>query len=198
MEEGALLYHFSLNNWHECTLYSRQTCEHSKMLTIVLRSTDGLSFELKIDSDKDIDCLKLRNDPSESDVENLISLPYLHEPAILFCLERRYKQGSIYTYTGPILIALNPFQRLPLYTPVILQSYYNAGLLKGQVIPQNIVPRLSVSLSFYIYIYMYMSFILLSYLSFFPSQGIESDPLPPHVFAIADAAYRAMMKVVLG
>ena len=39
------------------------------------------------DDNADIDDLKLRNDPSESNVENLINLPYLHEPAILFCLQ---------------------------------------------------------------------------------------------------------------
>lgn len=74
----------------------------------------------------------------------------------MFCLEDRYSKGLIYTYTGPILIALNPFKRLPLYSDEILQSYYNLGLLK--------------------------------------SQGIEAGaPLSPHIYAIADAAYRQMM-----
>jgi len=52
------------------------------------------------DEYEDFDNLKLKNDESESNVDNLISLPYLHEPAILFCLEKRYSQGDIYTYTG--------------------------------------------------------------------------------------------------
>ena len=92
-------------------------------------------------------------------MENLINLPYLHEPAILHCLQNRYVGGDIYTYTGPILIALNPFKAVPLYTPQILESYYNFGLLK--------------------------------------SQGIDSGgPLSPHVYAVADAAYRDMMRVI--
>jgi myosin-5 len=105
--------------------------------------------------------VKLRNDASESEVDNLINLPYLHEPAILYCLQCRYNSGDIYTYTGPILIAVNPFKRVPLYTPQILELYYNHGLLK--------------------------------------SQNIEnSTALPPHVYAIADSAYRDMMQVILG
>ena len=104
--------------------------------------------------------MKLRNADASSDVEDLISLPYLHEPAILYCLERRYNEGLIYTCTGPILIALNPFKRLALYTQQILEQYYNDGLLK--------------------------------------SQGIESQKsLGPHVFAVADAAYRDMMRVLI-
>ncbi|KAJ1392193.1 P-loop containing nucleoside triphosphate hydrolase protein, partial [Ochromonadaceae sp. CCMP2298] len=95
----------------------------------------------------------------EEDVPNLISLPYLHEPAILFCLQQRYSLGEIYTYTGPILIAMNPFKKVPLYTDEILESYYNEGLLR--------------------------------------SQGIESAQLAPHVYAIADAAYRDMMRAIL-
>jgi myosin heavy subunit len=57
--------------------------------------------------EKEQDNIKLRNDPNDFNVENLISLPYLHEPAILFCLERRYYSRNIYTYTGcqfPFLI----------------------------------------------------------------------------------------------
>ncbi len=112
------------------------------------------------DDSQEIDDLKLRNDASESEVENLISLPYLHEPAILYCLQQRYTKSDIYTYTGPILIAMNPFKRVPLYTNQILEVYYNSGLLK--------------------------------------SQGIESGtPLSPHVYAIADSAYREMMKAIM-
>ena len=49
---------------------------------------------------------------------DLITLPHLHEPAILHAVGERFVHGSIYTWTGPVLIAVNPFQRLPLYTDV--------------------------------------------------------------------------------
>ena len=68
----------------------------------------------------------------ESEAENLINLPYLHEPAILHCLQLRYSRSEIYTYTGPILIAMNPFKRVNLYTTQILEQYYNRGLLVSQ------------------------------------------------------------------
>ena len=50
--------------------------------------------------------------------DDLISLPHLHEPAILHAVSERFFNGKIYTWTGPVLIAVNPFQRLPLYTNV--------------------------------------------------------------------------------
>lgn len=50
--------------------------------------------------------------------DDLITLPHLHEPALLHAVSERFFDGKIYTWTGPILIAVNPFQRLPLYTSV--------------------------------------------------------------------------------
>jgi myosin heavy subunit len=49
---------------------------------------------------------------------DLITLPHLHEPAILHSVSERFMRAKIYTWTGPVLIAVNPFERLPLYTDV--------------------------------------------------------------------------------
>ncbi|KAF8643980.1 hypothetical protein HU200_066619 [Digitaria exilis] len=46
-------------------------------------------------------------------VEDMTRLAYLHEPGVLQNLKSRYSLNEIYTYTGNILIAVNPFQRLP-------------------------------------------------------------------------------------
>lgn len=54
---------------------------------------------------------------------DMITLPHLHEPAILHAIGERFDRGEIYTWTGPVLIAVNPFQRLPLYTNVSSLSY---------------------------------------------------------------------------
>ena len=86
--------------------------------------------------DAEIDSLKLMNTAEESEQENLINLPFLHEPAILHCLELRYFRSQIYTYTGPILIAVNPFKKVDLYSDQLLATYYNSGLSKAQGMPE--------------------------------------------------------------
>ncbi|KAK4441603.1 Myosin-9 [Sesamum alatum] len=81
-------------------------------------------------------------------VDDMTKLTYLHEPGVLHNLATRYALNKIYTYTGSILIAINPFQRLlDLYDVDMMEKYKGAPL----------------------------------------------GELSPHVFAIADAAYRAMM-----
>lgn len=55
---------------------------------------------------------------AEGKDDDMITLPHLHEPAILHAVGERFNRGEIYTWTGPVLIAVNPFQRLPLYTKV--------------------------------------------------------------------------------
>ena len=57
----------------------------------------------------------------------MIILPYLHEPAILHTLQQRYSESSIYTWTGPILLAVNPFKTLPIYTPSAVEAYATRG-----------------------------------------------------------------------
>ncbi|CAI5519231.1 unnamed protein product [Closterium sp. Naga37s-1] len=80
-------------------------------------------------------------------VDDMVKLAYLHEPGVLHNLMQRYQRNLIYTYTGSILIAANPFMRLPgIYDRDMRDAY------RGQPLGE----------------------------------------LSPHVFAIADNAYRAM------
>ena len=51
-------------------------------------------------------------DRAEGRDNDLITLPHLHEPALLHAVSERFFNGKIYTWTGPVLIAVNPFQRL--------------------------------------------------------------------------------------
>ena len=39
-------------------------------------------------------------------------------------LEVRYGRNQIYTYTGPILVAVNPYQELPLYDNATVFAYH--------------------------------------------------------------------------
>ncbi|XP_042055117.1 myosin-7-like [Salvia splendens] len=79
----------------------------------------------------------------------MTKLSYLHEPGVLYNMKCRYSINEIYTYTGNILIAVNPFQRLPhLYNDNMMEKY----------------------------------------------KGMAIGELSPHPYAIADNAYRQMIK----
>ncbi|CAI9290550.1 unnamed protein product [Lactuca saligna] len=67
-------------------------------------------------------------------VDDMTRLTYLHEPGVLQNLKSRYDADDIYTYTGNILIAVNPFKRLPdLYTKEIMTQYKGASF--GELSP---------------------------------------------------------------
>jgi myosin heavy subunit len=71
---------------------------------------------------------------------DLITLTHLHEAAVVYCLEKRFQQNQIYTATGPILIALNPFQDLPdLYSEATMSKYWAAG--EGIHFMENLPPH---------------------------------------------------------
>jgi myosin-5 len=60
--------------------------------------------------------------------DDLTTLTHLHEPAVVFCLKRRYEQDAIYTYTGKILLALNPFRDCKkLYGDHVMKQYGKAA-----------------------------------------------------------------------
>ena len=58
-----------------------------------------------------------------AEVPDLTSLSFLNEPSILHSLRQRYTGDTIYTHAGPVLIAVNPFKSVPLYTPEHVQHY---------------------------------------------------------------------------
>ncbi|XP_024988349.1 myosin-12-like isoform X1 [Cynara cardunculus var. scolymus] len=81
-------------------------------------------------------------------VDDMTKLAYLHEPGVLYNLSARFALNEIYTYTGNILIAVNPFRRLPhLYDVHMMEQY----------------------------------------------KGTAFGELSPHLFAVADDCYRAMI-----
>ncbi|KAH9785060.1 Myosin-6 [Citrus sinensis] len=67
-------------------------------------------------------------------VDDMTKLAYLHEPGVLQNLRSRYDMNEIYTYTGSILIAVNPFRRLPhLYDSHMMAQYKGAAF--GELSP---------------------------------------------------------------
>eukprot|EP00804_Cyclotella_cryptica_P021601 CCRYP_005870-RH/>CCRYP_005870-RH protein AED:0.38 eAED:0.38 QI:0/0.57/0.37/1/0.57/0.37/8/0/1194 len=63
----------------------------------------------------------LIHDSITGGVDDLIGLTHLHEPAILHALRLRYTADIIYTSTGPILLAINPFKTM--------EGVYGGGLM---------------------------------------------------------------------
>ncbi|KAG7382102.1 hypothetical protein PHYPSEUDO_005316 [Phytophthora pseudosyringae] len=86
-------------------------------------------------------------------VQDLTKLVHLHEPAILQVLRQRFFHGEIYTSTGQILVAMNPFRRLSLYSDEIKEKYYELG----------------------------------------GNAEADKSILSPHVYSVADQAFRTML-----
>jgi len=56
-------------------------------------------------------------------VEDLVLLDRMSAPLILHNLRARFENDEIYTNVGTIVISINPYFRLPLYTPEIKDKY---------------------------------------------------------------------------
>jgi len=91
----------------------------------------------------------LMNPPVLEASDDLTSLSHLNEPAVLQAIKLRYAKREIYTYSGIVLIATNPFDRMDyLYDPGLVQAY----------------------------------------------AGKRREDQDPHLFAIADTAFQAMVR----
>ncbi|VDP97724.1 unnamed protein product [Trichobilharzia regenti] len=67
--------------------------------------------------------MRLMHPSSIKGVDDMIDLGELNEGGILRNLCMRYSQNQIYTYTGSILVALNPYQILPIYNADYIKMY---------------------------------------------------------------------------
>jgi len=116
-------------------------------------------------------------------VHDLIGLTHLHEPAILHALRLRYDSDIIYTATGPILIAVNPFKGMEyLYSDEIMERYRVEGERGGaggggggMKNSNSVTPFKGGGRKHH-------------------HSGGGEEKLPPHAYKTADEAYRAMMR----
>ena len=84
-----------------------------------------------------VDSLPLQNDGmTDVGVDDMTSLNYLHEPSILDNLRRRHGSCLPYTYTGEIVIAINPYQWLNLYSAELMEQH--ATKLRHEISPPHV------------------------------------------------------------
>lgn len=89
--------------------------EDNESKTLAVKSEENLPF--------------LRNPQILIGENDLTTLSYLHEPAVLYNLQVRFCQNKyIYTYCGIVLVAINPYDELPIYGKIILCVNCERGL----------------------------------------------------------------------
>eukprot|EP00013_Stygamoeba_regulata_P023768 CAMPEP_0177647334 /NCGR_PEP_ID=MMETSP0447-20121125/10243_1 /TAXON_ID=0 /ORGANISM="Stygamoeba regulata, Strain BSH-02190019" /LENGTH=1221 /DNA_ID=CAMNT_0019149909 /DNA_START=85 /DNA_END=3750 /DNA_ORIENTATION=- len=86
------------------------------------------------------------NPKTQDGVPDNTEMMYLYDPNLLHNLRVRYDRDEIYTYTAYILIAINPYKQLPIYSTENIHKYHKTSMRAN----------------------------------------------PPHVFGIAERAYRHM------
>ncbi|MES1907959.1 MAG: hypothetical protein MHM6MM_000983 [Cercozoa sp. M6MM] len=69
-----------------------------------------------------------RAEPSSinRDLPNLVALEEFTAGAVLHQLRQRYLRGDIYTNIGDIVISINPYRLLPLFTPRVMERYLSS------------------------------------------------------------------------
>ncbi|KAM4744942.1 unconventional myosin-Va isoform 4-T4 [Anableps anableps] len=91
--------------------------------SLQLMLEDGTSIDHKLDP-KTKNLPYLRNPDILVGENDLTALSYLHEPAVLHNLKVRFIDSKlIYTYCGIVLVAINPYETLPIYGTDIINAY---------------------------------------------------------------------------
>ncbi|RLV94737.1 Myosin-2 [Spathaspora sp. JA1] len=122
--------------WVGTTVKSNTQNNNKHIIEFTLEEDESQIFTIETDNlaEDNPKLPPLRNPPILEAAEDLTSLSYLNEPAVLQAIKLRYSQLNIYTYSGIVLIATNPFQRVDqLYSHDIVQAY--AGKRRGELDP---------------------------------------------------------------
>eukprot|EP00118_Oscarella_pearsei_P012382 m.90917 g.90917 ORF g.90917 m.90917 type:complete len:2332 (+) comp36671_c0_seq1:91-7086(+) len=95
---------------------------------VVQAEEDGKEYSLDIQAVKAVSDV----DPVQG-VEDMIQLSDLHQGSLLRNIRKRYQAKQIYTYTGSILVAANPYTQLGMYGKEMVRKY--EGQLIGKLPP---------------------------------------------------------------
>ncbi|XP_076808064.1 unconventional myosin-Va-like [Clavelina lepadiformis] len=119
------------NVWRGASLQSDYH-EGDKEIMVLLEALEG---ELE---DTETKVIKLKNSSELPPLRNpdilvgendLTSLSYLHEPAVLHNLQIRFvERNVIYTYCGIVLVAINPYEEMSIYSDDFIQLYSGRNL----------------------------------------------------------------------
>ncbi|XP_058279798.1 unconventional myosin-Ia [Hirundo rustica] len=60
-------------------------------------------------------------------VADLVLLDPLTEESLVQTLQERFRRHDIYTYIGNVVISVNPYRSLPIYTPEKVEEYHNCS-----------------------------------------------------------------------
>jgi myosin heavy subunit/alpha-tubulin suppressor-like RCC1 family protein len=103
----------------------------------------------------------------DCDVDDLSSLMHLNPCAVLAATQQRFDADKIYTFAGPILLAMNPYKAVS--DPKTKKPLYNMEMMERYMarIPQKVLEGM-------------------------PAARREKAMLPPHLFCHADDAYKSL------
>ena len=71
----------------------------------------GTSFQLDL------------GDKGTAGVQDLVLLENITEEAVLENLRKRFAKNAIYTYIGPVVISINPYKNVAIYSDDIARKY---------------------------------------------------------------------------
>lgn len=71
-----------------------------------------------------IDILLQRNEDKQETYDDMVNLECLNDAELLINLQKRFEKKLIFTYVGPTLLVVNPYQLFPeLFNPETLSNY---------------------------------------------------------------------------
>ncbi|XP_063809250.1 unconventional myosin-XVI isoform X2 [Pseudophryne corroboree] len=85
-------------------------------------SQDSASERITVNSSAKLEQIKLMPAAPNDD---LATLSELTDSSLLYEIQKRYNNNQIYTYIGNILLLVNPYKDLPIYSSLVTHLYHN-------------------------------------------------------------------------